>query len=140
MQPYRQLTLLIGDYRLQVERIHNQAVTQWHETIQAGYRAANLRAILQMFATPLSDIDAVVKIWASEVKLQGMKRYLTVSQVYNPSMGKGQNHPKPDKLTHGENLQSFWLLEYLRVVGLFAAAAPCIFTDGEKKRKEKRHL
>jgi hypothetical protein len=132
-QPYRDVALLIGDYRMQVEGIHNQAVTQWYESVQAGYQVANLRAILQMFATPWSDPDVAMGEWAAHVKLKSIKRQLTVSQVFNPSMGKGQNRAKMDKLLM-ENFNSFWLLEYLKAVGLFAAAAPRAFTD-ENMRK-----
>jgi hypothetical protein len=132
-QPHRDVALLIGDYRMQVEGIHNQAVIQWCETVQAGYQAANLRAILQMFATPWSDPEAAADEWAAQVKLKSVKRRLTVSQVFNPSMGKGQNRTKMDKLLM-ENFNSFWLLEYLKAVGLFAAAAPRAFTD-ENMRK-----
>jgi len=127
-QPHRDVALLIGDYRMQVEGIHNQAVIQWYETVQAGYQGANLRAILQMFATSWSDPDVAMDEWAAHVKLKSVKRRLTVSQVFNPSMGKGQNRAKMDKLLM-ENFNSFWLLEYLKAVGLFAAAAPRAFTD-----------
>ena len=132
-QPHRDVALLIGDYRMQVEGIHNQAVIQWCETVHAGYQAANLRAILQMFATPWSNLDAAADDWATHVKLKSIKRRLTVSQVFNPSMGKGQNRAKMDKLFM-ENFNSFWLLEYLKAAGLFVAAAPRAFTD-EKMRK-----
>src|SRR5437899_3834610 len=86
-----------------------------------------------MFATPWSDIDAAADDWAKVVKLKGIKRRLIVSQVYNPSRGKGHSRVKVDKLLM-DNLESFWLLEYLKAVGLFVAAAPRAFTD-EKMRK-----
>ena len=124
----RDVALLIGDYRMQVEGVHNQAVTQWVRTLEAGYQAANLRAILELFATPEANLGAIAKAWAKEVKLEGIKPRLTASQVFNPSMGKGQNQPKANQLAMG-NEDSFWLLEYLKAVGLFAAAAPRAFTD-----------
>ncbi len=133
LQPYRDVTLLLGDYRLWVEGIHNQAVIQWVETVQAGYQAANLRAILEMFATPWADQDAAERTWAETVKLKSIQRRLTCSQVYNPSMGKGQKRSRTDKLLM-DNVQSFWLLEYLKAVGIFVAAAPRSFPD-EKMRK-----
>jgi hypothetical protein len=133
LQPYRDVTLLLGDYRLQVEGIHNQAVIQWVETVQAGYQAANLQAILQMFATPWADQDAAETAWTEAVKLKPIKRRLTSSQVYNPTMGKGQSRSRADRLLM-DNLASFWLLEYLKAVGVFVAAAPRAFPD-EKMRK-----
>src|SRR6266700_957394 len=131
--PHRDVVLLIGDYRMQVEGIHNQAVIQWHETMEAGYTSANLRAILQMFAHPYADIDAVEKTWAAEVKQRGIKRRLTASQVFNPIQGKGSNRPKADRLTI-DNQDHFWLLEYLKVVGVFFAVAPCAFPDDDMRK------
>jgi hypothetical protein len=124
----RDVALLIGDYRMQVEGIHNQAVAQWVRTLEAGYQAANMRAILHMFAAPDADIGAAAKAWAKEVKIEGVESRLTASQVFNPSMGKGQNQPKSDQLAMG-NEKIFWLLEYLKAVGLFVATVPRAFTD-----------
>ncbi|MDQ2995484.1 MAG: hypothetical protein M3R61_00290 [Chloroflexota bacterium] len=129
----RDVALLIGDYRMQVEGIHNQAVTQWVRTLEAGYQTANLRTILYMFASPDGDIGAAAKAWAKEVKIEGIKLRLTASQVFNPSMGKGQNQPKADQLAMG-NEEVFWLLEYLKAVGLFAAAVPRAFTDADMRK------
>lgn len=131
--PHRDVVLLIGDYRMQVEGIHNQAVIQWHETMEAGYTSANLRAILQMFAHPYVDVDAVEKTWAAEVKQKGIKRRLTASQVFNPNQGKGSNRSKADRLTI-DNQDLFWLVEYLKVVGVFFAVAPCAFPDDDMRK------
>lgn len=128
VQPDRDVALLIGDYRMQVESIHNQAVLQWYTTTTAGYQAANLRAILTLFASPAGDVETVAKTWAKEVKLDGVQPHLTASQVYNPSMGKGQNRAKADRLSMG-NEKNFWLVEYLKAVGLFKASLPRAFSD-----------
>src|SRR6266699_3243315 len=79
---HRDVVLLIGDYRMQAEGIHNQAVIQWHETMEAGYTPANLRAILQMFAHPYANIEAVEKSWAAKVKEKEIKHRLVPSQVF----------------------------------------------------------
>lgn len=129
----RDVALLIGDYRMQVEEIHNRAVAQWVRTLEAGYQAANLRAILQMFAAPEVNLAMIAKAWAKEVKIEGVKPRLTASQVFNPSMGKGQNQPKANQLAMG-NEEVFWLIEYLKAVGLFAAAAPRAFTDEDMRK------
>lgn len=132
-QPHRDVALLIGEYRMQVEAIHNQAAVQWFTTTQAGYQAANLAAILALFASPQADADKIARVWAKEVKIDGVRPRLTASQVFNPGLGKGQNRPKADQLVMG-NEEHFWLLEYLKSVGLFAAAAPRAFPD-ENARK-----
>ncbi|MCZ7668783.1 MAG: hypothetical protein M5U34_17075 [Chloroflexi bacterium] len=42
----------------------------------------------------------------------------TASQFYNPSQGKGISRPQPDGVGLG-NLKSFWLLEWLKAIGLY---------------------
>jgi hypothetical protein len=130
---HRDVGLLLGDYRMQVEAIHNQATGQWLRTCEAGYQATNLRTLLQLFASPDSNVEAIAKEWGKEVKLEGVKVRLTASQVYNPIAGKGQNKPKANALAMG-NEDSFWLLEYLKAVGLFSAAVPRAFTDEEMRK------
>src|SRR6266516_363179 len=118
---------------MEVEGIKNQEVIQWHETMEAGYTSANLRAILKMFTHPYADMDAAEKSWAAEVKQKGIKRRLTASQVFNPIQGKGSNRPKADRLTM-DNQDHFWLMEYLKVVGVFSAVAPCAFPDDDMRK------
>src|SRR6266516_4375097 len=118
---------------MEVEGIKNQEVIQWYETMEAGYTSANLRAILKMFTHPYADMDAAEKSWAAEVKQKGIKRHLTASQVFNPNQGKGSNRPKADRLTI-DNQDHFWLVEYLKVVGVFFAVAPCAFPDDDMRK------
>jgi len=132
-QQHRDVGLLIGDYRMQGEATHNKAVQQWYETVEAGYQAANLRAILRMFTTPQVDVEQVAKEWAQDVKVRGIDLKLTATQAYNPSAGKGYVRSKDDKLSTG-NIDAFWLLEYLKAVAIFVAASPRAF-KGEEMRK-----
>ncbi len=47
----------------------------------------------------------------------------TLLQLFNPSQGKGLNEPKASRLEMG-NIKSFWLLEYLKAVGMYHCAVP----------------
>src|SRR5262249_19041373 len=121
--------LLIGDYRMQVAGIHNQAVQQWLDT--RAYQAANLRAILRLGSG--IDAETTAKGWVKDVGKTGVKAALTASQVFNPSMGKGQNRAKADAMAMG-NLTEFWLAAYLKVVGLHEAVAARNLADEDLRK------
>lgn len=123
-QPHREIALLIGEKRFQAVTTYNHAVIQWHNSLKLGYQAANLRAILQAFATPQNNVEQSRQSWNKAVEGAKLKSKITASQVFNPTMGKGQNRAKADTLSVG-NETSFWLVEYLKIVGLFNALIPC---------------
>src|SRR5690606_6580527 len=56
----------------------------------------------------------------------------TSLQLFNPDSGKGQNEVKSDGLK-SNNLDSFWLLEYLKVAGFYVG------TISKKPLKSKKH-
>lgn len=73
--------------------------------------------------------------WKILAKQRGLEKspLLSATQVVNPEQGKGANRAKADALTIG-GLESFWLLEYFKYVGLFCAALPRT-VQGRKDRK-----
>lgn len=118
-EPGQDVNLLIGDYRIQANRIHNQAVLQWHQT--RAHFSRNLTAILEMCAGQAASTETVAKAWARDLGVPMTEVFMTCSQLFNPSMGKGQNRTKADQLAMG-NLKEFWLLVYLKVAGLHGNA------------------
>lgn len=122
----------LGDYRMQAQGIHNSLVAQWarggDQTI-----ALNLQTILQLFATPDADWEAIAQAWKKAAKSLGLPDSVTASQLFNPHMGKGQNQGKANKLTMG-NEKSFWLVEYLKAVGLWMATAPTKATNADLRK------
>lgn len=112
----------LGDFRMQAQGGYNVLVGQWYASGQE-FLALNLRTILSMFASLTADQDAIVKEWKQATAGSGFKDMVTASQLLNPHMGKGQNRTKANKLTMG-NEKSFWLLEYLKAVGLWLTSAP----------------
>ncbi len=112
----------LGDYRMQAQAIHNDLVATWRRTGELFF-AENLRAVLALFAAPAVDAEAVQRRWKQVAKEHGFADSMTASQLFNPHMGKGQNRAKANGLAMG-NESSFWLVEYLKAVGLWLAAAP----------------
>jgi len=122
---------LVGDWRMQATPTYNTAVQQWWETWDR--QVVNLQAILGMCAAPAVDLDAVAKEWDKQMSRKGLKRDLTASQLLNPHQGKGQNRTKANALAMG-NEKSFWLLEYLKAVGLWQCAVPRIVRGGDDRK------
>ena len=86
-----------------------------------------------MCAMPYADIGKVTDTWRRTVKITDVEREVTAIQLLNPHQGRGSNNPKANSLTMG-NKKSFWLLEYLKAVGLWIGAAPRN-VQGSKDRK-----
>ncbi|MGC8838392.1 MAG: hypothetical protein ACP5UM_08245 [Anaerolineae bacterium] len=113
----------IGERRMQALGSYNNLVLQWQEL--APYFPDHLRHILMLCATPDGDVEAAESAWRKRMKALGVKAKskATLLQLFNPSQGKGLNEPKASRLKMG-NIQSFWLLEYLKAVGMYHCAVP----------------
>lgn len=122
---------LLGDTRMQALTTYNRAVAQW--ALTRDYFNFNLQTILEMSAVLNADLDAIADNWRRTVRVPGVRRDLTALQLLNPHQGKGQNQAKANVLDM-DNLRSFWLLEYLKAVGLWLCAAPRI-VQGDTDRK-----
>ena len=120
----------LGDYRMQAQAIHNMLAEQWMRT-NAQFPGLNLRTVFGLFSSPMADWNGIAGEWKKEVGKSGFRQMVTASQLFNPHMGKGQNRAKANKLTMG-NENVFWLLEFLKAVGLWEAAVPT-FNAGVRK-------
>lgn len=123
----------LGDYRMQAaQAIHNSLVIQW---TRAGMHdmAHLLRTLLQLFDAPNADWNAVAQEWKKNVKALALPDHVTASQLFNPHMGKGQNQAKANKLTMS-NEKSFWMVEYLKAVGVWRATAPTKATNADVRK------
>jgi hypothetical protein len=102
---------------------YNKLMTQWW-TIQKAL--PQVMALLRdLFARTPNDLAAAIVAWKKLDKTYGWKinAETTAAQIYNPSQGKGQHHPKAEKLHKaGKNLKGFWLLEWLKAVGFYHTA------------------
>jgi hypothetical protein len=129
-QAINQMSAIIG---------YNDMVLRWEEN--AGQFPAMIKLILQMFSSSPNPVEAVQAQWSAGVK-QGRfkgKPDATASQLFNPVCGKGQNSSKSSALAMG-NLTNFWLLEFLKCIGAFEAAAPRIISNPKNPRAKDRKL
>jgi hypothetical protein len=131
-QPDWTIVTYLGDYRMQAQANHNNLIEQWRRCEQP-LLGLNLRTILSMFAAPDVDREAIAAQWKKAAKGSGLSDSTTASQLFNPHMGKGQNRAKANGLAMG-NEKSFWLLEYLKAIGLWAAAAPRNATNADVRK------
>jgi len=113
----------VGERRMQALGSYNDLILRWQSL--APHFSENLRHILTLCATPEGDTEAVESAWRKRMKELGVdvKSDATLLQLFNPSQGKGQNEPKACRLEMG-NIKSFWLLEYLKAVGMYHCAVP----------------
>ena len=125
------VVVLLGTQQMQALSTYNQVVHQWFLT--QDYFTVNLQTLLHMCATPYTDMGEVADMWRRKVNITGVKHEMTAIQLLNPHQGKGLNRPKANSLTMG-NEKSFWLLEYMKAVGLWIGAAPRT-VQGSKDRK-----
>lgn len=122
----------LGDYKMQALNGYNKAIKQWEATRE--HFVINLETILQLAAEPYSDLEAISQQWGKAVKQKGIDRELTASQLFNPTQGQGQNHPKANKLNTRQNMDSFWLVEFLKAVGLWKCAVPRTVRGGSDRK------
>lgn len=122
----------LGDYRMQAQGIHNSMVEQWQRTSEK-YLALNVQTILAMFTGLAVDRAALVTAWKKATKADQFTEVVTASQLFNPHMGKGQNRAKADGLAMG-NEDNFWLLDYLKAVGLWEASVPRNSTNADLRK------
>lgn len=131
-QPDWTVVTYLGDYRMQAQTIHNGLAEQWMRT-NKQFPSLNMRTILELFASPTADWNAIVAKWQRAVGKSDFNTMVTASQLFNPHMGKGQNRAKANKLTMG-NEKVFWLLEFLKAEGLWAAAVPTKATNADVRK------
>ncbi len=122
----------VGERKMQAIQIYNAAILQWHATRK--HFAENLKTILKLAATPDADVDAIAKEWVQAVPSKGLKLELSASQLLNPIQGQGQNRPKANVLNVRERPQSFWLIQFLKAVGLWKCMVPRMVRNGDDRK------
>ncbi|MGQ9568426.1 MAG: hypothetical protein ACUVWW_10300 [Anaerolineae bacterium] len=112
-----------GERRMQALGSYNNLVLRWQEL--APHFTEHLRHVLMLCAKPGGDVEAVERAWRERMKRLGVETDsgATLLQLFNPSQGKGLNEPKASRLKM-DNIKSFWILEYLKAVGMYHCAVP----------------
>lgn len=115
---------------------YNSLMVEW-------WRAHNvfpelLKILLQMTAQTPNDEGGAEAAWANLCKKQGWDKpkKATAMQLFNPAQGKGVNNPKAAWRAPG-NLNNFWLIEWLKAVGLFQAGITRVVANPRDPRNAK---
>lgn len=101
---------------------YNEAVVRWER--HRGDFSTSLAIVMEMFASPTAEVDVAARMWREKTRASQEDVQITCSQALNPMQGQGQNKPKANALDTRQNLEEFWLLEYLKAVGMWRCAAP----------------
>lgn len=110
-----------------IYRAINPGAIQGYNNLALAWYAARspetLYLLLDLFSATPNDIDGAMSAWKAldRAKGWGIKASATALQLFNPDSGKGHNKVKGDGLSIG-NLDSFWLLEYLKAAGFYVGA------------------
>ncbi len=100
---------------------YNGLLLNWWATRDAQPEIFSI--LFALFGQMPNDLDAAIDAWKQLDKTYGwgIKPFTTCQQLYNPDQGKGQNRPKANSLAMS-NLDGFWLIEWLKLVGFYEAA------------------
>jgi hypothetical protein len=131
-----------GDW--DIFRAVNPGTLQGYNGLQAEWwqgRAAFpelLKVLLQMTTQTPNDLDGAELAWIEACKVRGWgkPKEATASQLLNPAQGKGTNAAKSE-FRPPNNLKGFWLLEWLKVVGLFHGGLTRIVANPGDPRNAK---
>lgn len=127
-----------------VFRAINPAALQAYNSLMAAWWQGRtvfpelLKVLLRLTAmTPNDEVGAEVT-WRKVCKAHDLEKpkAATASQLFNPAQGKGTNYPKAEWRAPG-NLKGFWLLEWLKVVGLFHGGFTRIVANPSDPRNAK---
>lgn len=112
---------------------YNTMIANWHEHQACFPELAKI--ILLLFGDRANGIEVAEEKWKALAKAYNLKIKPQTSQlqVINPGMGKGGNKSKANGLSIG-GLNGFWLVEYLKFVGLFNAAIPRVVSNSKDRK------
>lgn len=113
----------LGERRMQALGSYNELILRWVRAKDL-YRL-NVEHLLRYFASPAQDPEQAQREWSRQARAQAVdvNAEATLLQLLNPSQGKGQNETKAVRALMG-NLKGWWLLEYLKAIGVYECAVP----------------
>lgn len=121
-------------------RAINPAAIEGYNAIQAEWWQAKdtfpelLDILLLMTTSFPNNIEAAEDRWRSLCRTMGWaEKQATSLQLFNPSQGKGTSARKTT-WSSPNNLKGFWLLEWLKIAGMFKAGLTKLMA-GSKDRK-----
>jgi len=123
----------VSERRMQALGSYNELILRWMRAKDLFW--LNIKHLLRYFSALGQDPGRGEKDWLRAARGQGasVTSDATLLQLLNPSQGKGQNEPKALRPSMS-NVKGWWLLEYLKVAGLYECAVPRI-VQGTNDRK-----
>lgn len=112
---------------------YNRLVIAWWNL--GDYQPLAIDLLLDLFSSTPNDLVTSADVWKrldSEYGW-GISAETTCLQLYNPDQGKGQNKPKADGLSI-DNVKGFWLIEWLKAVGIYDAAITRLVRGGKDRK------
>lgn len=115
---------------------YNSLMAEWWRGKEAF--ADLLKAVLQMTAHTPNDLDGAEAAWNEVCGTHGWDKPkdATAIQLLNPAQGKGVNSPKAE-WRKPNNVKGFWLLEWLKAIGLFQAGITRVVANPADPRNAK---
>lgn len=115
---------------------YNAVLAEWWRGKEAF--AELLTVLLQMTAQTPNDVEGAEEAWKKVCRAHDWDKAkdATASQLLNPAQGKGVNNEKM-VFSAPNNVKGFWLLEWLKVVGLFQAGITRIVANPTDPRNAK---
>ena len=97
-----------------------------------------LKILLLLVAKFPNDVNSAEKRWSTLCKEKGFEKTkeVTANQLINPSQGKGLNSQKTE-WRDPNNVKGFWLLEWLKTVGLFYGSYTRLVANPKDPRNAK---
>lgn len=114
---------------------YNGLMGQWWQVSSAALPEV-LGIIGRLFSQTPNDVPTAEAEWKKLVKEKGLEAGDTAasaSQLFNPSQGKGINRPKTNGTGLG-NVKNFWLLEWLKAIGMFEAGFTKTLSGGNDRK------
>jgi len=111
---------------------HNALALNWWKAQEALPQV--LRILLDMLSTVPNDVERALQQWEALDRENGwgIQSKRNTLQLFNPAQGKGQNRAKANALSM-DNVDGFWLLEWLKVVGFYQVGVTRRVAGGDRK-------
>jgi hypothetical protein len=120
--------------QMKIASTFNDLLARWQDL--GKLQNEHIHILLSLFSSPHNDLEVAMAACQKLMKEHQLKGKLTMTalQIVNPTTGKGANRAKSNNLTSGDQIENFWLLEFLKFVGFIVAANPYV-VQGSKDRK-----
>lgn len=139
LRPNADLDLYIYINHLRAADAYNRLLRQWRGQRLTAFHV-NLELLLTLFSSYPNNLANAERFWRQQVDAGVVTKVSADAngqvnrlQLLNPVSGKGNNAYKANGLNIG-GIDGFWLLEYLKFVGLFTISTPRIVRRAKDRK------